>query len=162
MRSFVGTFFSIKASLYNGVPVTSVSTDAHEPRHCKASRHDRCFHSGPRQKDARQALRVLAGRRLRSSDPRHLSADAVQQCVDACPHAVRYARSLFLISLFVYLQTVCAGYCKCSRRWNRTAGYPGGNWLWRAKRTEACCEFFAVRCIWILLLQSASLLNSEC
>jgi hypothetical protein len=100
MLSFAGTFFSIKASLYNGVPVTSVSTDAHEPRHCKASRHDRCFHTGSGQKDARQALRVLAGRRLRSSDPRLLSDDAVQQCVAACPRAVRYA---LLISDFFVL-----------------------------------------------------------
>jgi hypothetical protein len=94
----------------------------------------------------------------RSSSSVIRRCSTVRCCLPACSSVRAF---LILSSLFIYLQAVCAGYCKCSRRWNHAAGSPAGIWIWRAQRTEACCEFCAVRGIWILLLQSASLLDSD-
>ena len=73
--------------------------------HCACSRLDRCFLSGHNKQQLRQYLRVIAGRRLRSGDPRYLQPDQLKACLNACPAASRFVPSS--LSHYIHLQTIC-------------------------------------------------------
>lgn len=111
-----GQFFSIPASLYHGTPVTTAveSQQPHEPPHC--SRLLRCFIEGGGQEkqSIRQNLRVIAGVRTLTSDPKVLSVADVEACINACPTDTQYDATR--VDIHTVLQKLGSRRCERSRR----------------------------------------------
>jgi hypothetical protein len=82
-----GQFVPIKKELYHGTSVTTRADgeDSHQPDVC--SRLGRCFLvGGGKEIDLmRRTVRVIAGVRVQSKDPKSLTHGDVEACIAACP-----------------------------------------------------------------------------